>query len=370
MATTVNIANGGTTNVFAQSHESVTRARMAERLAALKGYEFAGEYNRATVYDALYFVPADTLQLDDARQLGIRGEDQLFGGCVSEPFMACKTITHALFDGQALAPRGWSADFPEAVKSCVLKGYSAFSVTDAKRAANELLKTDRVRLKHALGIGGSGQTVINHIDELDAALAEIPADILARYGVVLEQDLEWVITYSVGTACIAGQRIAYHGQQTLTKNHQRKDVYGGSSLQIVRGNLHALQQLDLSADLAHAVEQAIVYDAAADRHLSGFFASRRNYDVVQGIDRDGRPRSGVLEQSWRIGGASPAEIAALEAFANEPNLRTVDASTHEQYGTDEPPPAANTHFRGIDARVGAIAKYSVIDAREYSTHPA
>jgi hypothetical protein len=123
----------------------------------------------------------------------------------------------------------------------------------------------------------------------------------------------------------------------------------------------ALRCQQLAPEAAHAVEQAAVFDAAANQHLPGFMASRRNYDVVQGIDRDGKPRAGVLEQSWRIGGASPAEIAALEAFAADPALRAVRASTHEMYGTDEPPAQANVHFRGIDPRIGAIAKFSVIE---------
>ena len=45
-----------------------------------------------------------------------------------------------------------------------------------------------------------------------------------------------------------------------------------------------------------------------------FFASRRNYDVVAGLDARGQRRCGVLEQSWRVGGASPAELVALAAF--------------------------------------------------------
>jgi len=56
------------------------------------------------------------------------------------------------------------------------------------------------------------------------------------------------------------------------------------------------------------------YDEATVE-FHGFTASRRNYDVGQGVGADGRPRSGVLESSWRMGGASSAELAALTAFA-------------------------------------------------------
>ena len=95
----------------------------------------------------------------------------------------------------------------------------------------------------------------------------------------------------------------------------------------------------------------------------GMFASRRNYDVIQGTDAAGRRRSGVLEQSWRVGGASGAEIAALEAFRAEPALRAVRASTVEDYGeaAPPPPPGATVYFRGVDERVGPITKYATVE---------
>ena len=93
----------------------------------------------------------------------------------------------------------------------------------------------------------------------------------------------------------------------------------------------------------------------------GFFASRRNYDVAQGSDAQGCHRSGVLEQSWRIGGASGAEIAALEAFRADPGLQSVRAATVELYGEGHtPPPRASVYFQGIDAKVGPITKYAML----------
>jgi hypothetical protein len=84
--------------------------------------------------------------------------------------------------------------------------------------------------------------------------------------------------------------------------------------------------------------------------------------VVQGLDAQGRRRSGVLEQSWRIGGASGAEIAALEAFQADESLRMVRASTVEVYGEDmEPPVGAGVYFHGSDDRVGPICKYVTLE---------
>jgi hypothetical protein len=62
-----------------------------------------------------------------------------------------------------------------------------------------------------------------------------------------------------------------------------------------------------------------------------------------------------------MGGASRAEIAALEAFRADPTLRAVQASTIEIYGEAEPPRQATIYFRGIDEQVGLITKYAVVE---------
>jgi hypothetical protein len=114
-------------------HESITRNTLAQKLAALKGYEYGGEFDvEATYAGALYFVPGDTLVgTDTAHAFGIRSEDDLFGGVVPFPFVATKSITHPLADAGASHPAGWSTAFCDAVHDAVLPGYSAFSHDDA-----------------------------------------------------------------------------------------------------------------------------------------------------------------------------------------------------------------------------------------------
>ena len=154
----------------------------------------------------------------------------------------------------------------------------------------------------------------------------------------------------------------YCGTQRLTTDNSGATVYGGSDLLIVRGDFDALLRLDFARDARLAITQARVYDAAAVACFPGLFASRRNYDVAQGNDADGQWRSGVLEQSWRIGGASAAEIAALEAFRADAALDAVPASCLEIYGASEPaPPHALVYFCGIDERVGPITKYALVE---------
>jgi len=344
------------------SHENASRAWVAARLAALKRYADAGEYDPAARYEGhVYFVPAETLvSVETAHELGIRTENDLFGGVVPYPFVATKAITHPLVDAQARAPEGWSHDFGRRVADSILLGYAAFSPEDARRAGERMLKSGPARVKESRGIGGRGQIIVADSGELDAALNEMQAEELARYGIVIEQQLEEVATYSVGQVRVAGLMASYCGSQRLTQGNDGHTVYGGSDLLVVQGDFDALLELDLSPEIRLAVEQARKYDAAAAEEFPGLLASRRNYDVARGRDPGGQWRSGVLEQSWRIGGASAAEVTALAAFRADPDLRTVRAATVEVHGQCEPPPHAIVYFSGKDERVGPITKYAVI----------
>ena len=347
-----------------RSHESVTRMEIAKRLARLKGYEFGGEYDGVRPSTgAVYFVPSHTLVgLDTADALGIHGEDDLFGGVVPYPFVGTKTITHPLDEAGAAAPEGWSQAFAIAVEDAVLAGYSAFSAHDASRAGARLLEGGPVRVKPALAIGGRGQTVVRDRSTLESAIAALDPQALSTYGVVLEQNLTEVTTYSVGQVRVAELVATYYGTQKLTRDNKGAEVYGGSELTVVRGDFDNLLERDMDAETRNAVEEARVYDSAARRCFPGFFASRCNYDIARGRDTDGQRVSGVLEQSWRIGGASGPEIAALEAFRGDRNLDVVRAAGTEVYGDSPAPPRdAIVYFRGVDEEVGLLTKYTVVE---------
>ena len=336
---------------------------IAVLLAELMGYEFGGEHE-AEAFPASahrYLVPSETLLPVEAAGLGVRDGGDLFGGVVPHPFIGTKSITHPLLDDAGVVPAGWSATFPAAVARDVLAGYAAFAAGDARRAALRMLRSGPVRVKRATGIGGSGQTLLDAPAAVDAAVAAIDPHELATYGCVVEEQLEDVVTCSVGRVAVGALVATYCGTQRLTSNHHGATVYGGSDLVVARGDFDVLLALPLDAGLRVAVEQARRYDAAADACFPGFYASRRNYDIAQGRGADGRRRSGVLEQSWRIGGASGAEIAALRAFAAEPALAVVKAHTREVYGECAIPDAALPLYAGADARVGPLTKYATVE---------
>ena len=344
-------------------HDHTTCAALARLIARIKGGRYAGEYGRGRDYARpLYFVPTDTLVgIDDARALGIASDADLFGGVVPYPFVATKCISHPLVDDRASTPDGWSQAFAIRVREAVLKGYAAFSVDDALRAGLRLFDEGLVRIKEALGIGGAGQTVVADRTALERALAGADADEVSRYGIALEQHLSDVTTHSVGQVQLDDLLATYCGTQRLTSNNHGQMVYGGSDLFIVRGGFDALLASNPAPPARRAIEQARVYDSAALECFAGMFASRRNYDIAEGSDAFGRARSGVLEQSWRIGGASGAEVAALAAFRDDPALERVRASCTEVYGSDVSPPAgATVYFQGVDTHAGPLTKYFML----------
>ncbi|HEY4542196.1 MAG TPA: DUF3182 family protein [Noviherbaspirillum sp.] len=362
------------TGALPHGHECATHRAQAHRLADLLGQDFVGDLDieAGTVRNAgvtgglpgalplhAYFVPADSISTEAAAQLGVRDEQDLFGGVVPHPFVATKTITHGLLAPEAQAPTGWSRDFAEAVREVTLPGYSAFALDDALAAGRRLLERGPVRAKLALGVGGLGQAVAQDAAQLERVLREFDADAGLHEGVVLESNLEQVATLSAGRVRLGELVVTYYGQQRLTRDNRGAEVYGGSDLVLVRGDFDALLALDLDPPVRQALEQASIYHAAALRCYPGLFASRCNYDIAQGRDAAGRWHSGVLEQSWRIGGASGAELEAVDAFLREPELRLVRASTGEIYGADAQAPAdARIYYWGEDPHVGRLLKYA------------
>ena len=352
----------------AAEHERVTHSEIARRIAKCHGMDFLGEYDPAKDYPApVYFVPADVLiDRQKAHQLGIRSEQDLFGGVVSESFMATKAIVHPLIGSQSPAPSVWSDEFCQRVQRVVLDGYSAYSLDDAKVAGCRLLERGPVRIKAVRATAGRGQAIATSIDELNSLLNTLDVGEIANHGLVLEEHLHDVTTHSVGHVRIRDSQIAYYGTQHLTADNQGAVVYGGTDLVVVEGSFEALLTLKLSDELREAISKAHIFDTAATQCLPGFFASRRNYDVACGVDGKGVRRVGVLEQSWRIGGASSAEVIAMEAFQATPAPKIVQASSIERYGAEQTtPPEAIILFSGVDTTVGPITKCVTLDGYDY-----
>lgn len=347
----------------ASRHERVTQLAFARQLAALQGYDFGGVHAPSCRYAApLYFVPGGTLCAQEAAALGIRGPGDLFGGVVPQPFVASKAISHPLVAPDAATLPEWNPGFAAQLGDAVLAGYTVFDPGDAERAGLLLLAQGPLRLKPVRETGGRGQAVVRDASELRRRLATLDPTELRAHGLVLEENLVDVHTLSAGQVMVGELTASYFGSQRLTRSNSGEEVYGGSTLTLVRGGFEALLALDLSAETRHAIEQARRYDAAARACFAGFFASRTNYDIALGRDAAGRARSGVLEQSWRIGGATGPELAALALFRQDPRRTLVRARCVEVFGdSPEPPAHATVYFRGEDPQLGRLTKYTIVE---------
>lgn len=347
-------------------HEHCVHIKLAERLAQLLHTQVVTSTDSSTEDSNFYYLPTETL-INPARyqQMGIVSAQDLFGGLVSRPYMATKAISHPL-PANARYPLGWTDDFARQASDALLTGYTIFSLEDARRAAALLLQNGPLRIKPVRATAGRGQTVANSMVEVEQALAGQNEKELALWGLTLEENLTEVQTFSVGQVFVAGILCSYYGTQQLTRDHAGEEIYGGSDLVLVRGDYDALLQLELEDPLRLAITQARIYEQAAIQNFPGFIASRRNYDVARGLNSQDKPRSGVLEQSWRIGGASSAEILALQAFAADPALVRVRASTHEAFDTPELPADATIFYQGDDSELGRLCKFARL--RDYD-HP-
>ena len=347
---------------YCREHEQATRSNIAQRLAALKGCVFEGAYDARRPYATPpYFVPSDTVTDPMlARSVGIAGVADLFGGVVPHPFLATKVITHPLCDSDASRPEGWCPRFAAEISAAALPGFSCFSREEARKAGRKLLQSGAVRVKPAGATGGRGQVVARDVHALDHCLDAMDKAELAVHGVVLEENLERPMTFSVGQVTVAQMLVSYYGRQRLTRDNVGEEVYGGSDLNVVRGGFEALLATDLAPRLRHAIEQARHYHCTVIDCYPDFFASRVNYDVAQGIGSRGAWRSGVLEQSWRVGGATVAEIRALESFRRHPQRDCIRTSSFEVYGPAVVPTEAIVSYQGVDSHVGPIAKYALL----------
>src|SRR5690606_12233493 len=97
---------------------------------------------------------------------------------------------------------------------------------DARKAALEIMDESGVRLKEGLGIGGRGQTVVTNEVQLDAALEALAPETLLSHGVVVEQNLSDVTTFSVGRVKVGDAIATYGGTQRPTTSNHGASVYG------------------------------------------------------------------------------------------------------------------------------------------------
>jgi hypothetical protein len=103
---------------------------------------------------------------------------------------------------------------------------------------------------------GGSECYANATLEIEAELEKVTADELATYGLVLEENLRDITTWSVGEVAIRDQRVTYYGKQRTVRDNSGRLVYGGSHLVCMRGGWAALDAIPMSRSLRAAVVAA------------------------------------------------------------------------------------------------------------------
>ncbi|WP_368563834.1 DUF3182 family protein [Pseudoxanthomonas sp. UTMC 1351] len=348
-------------------HDREPHEALCRHLSKILDWPYEGWFSAGQEYPELpYFLPFETLSTDEAADWGVSSADSLLGGVVPHPFVATKSVAHPLVPGAVASPAGWNPALGPQIAAYTLPGYSAFSKSDVYRAIERLLPLGPVRLKCAASRGGVGQAVISDAGRDSAFVEVLEPDVLAA-GVAAEVNLGELRTISIGEVDLPGMTLAYHGEQRLTRTEDGTSVYGGSYLHVFRGNLAQLAQNHLPPGISDAIAAALGYERSVMDAFPGVFASRRNYDVAIGSQDSGNEHVAVLEHSWRVGGASAAEIAAYEALLNAPSEQWVEAYTCELYGEGTPPANAQVLFQGNVPGNGKLTKYCGVSMRGRET---
>jgi len=339
-------------------HDVAGVEAVARRLSSLLRGEIAPTLQDFGETDGMFVIP--TFSLIRQHNHPDLPANRFLGGLVDHEFMTTKLITHPAWDHEDGLPLGWKTQFAEDLRDCVLPGFSVFSHAHAMNAGAFLLKTRRIRLKDPYASGGNGQRVIETGLQLERFLETFSTNDMTK-GIVIEEDIENATTYSVGQVSVGSLTATYVGRQYTTRDLKGDTVYAGSRLHVVRGGWTQLLQRLRAPTARRIVDSAMRYDKAAECHL-GLVSSRKNYDVLVGPITENGFCFGVLEQSWRVGGATPAEILALEKMTEDDSVTALQATTREKYG---PAPQLRDEdfvvFSGEDAAGQPLHKYARIE---------
>lgn len=219
----------------------------------------------------------------------------------------------------------YSYTVADALRDATLPGYTAFTYQDVETAIELLLRQGYLaRIKDADQSDADGQYIVEHPGQFKSLHTQFPITKVAQSGVVVEANIDSPTTLSIGTVYIAGRYYSYYGTQQNVIHDGRK-VYGGTTLTLFNGDLEMLTRyVGNNPQLKKAVEQAQTVHSLYSHYDP--LISRGNYDVVVGDNL-----SGVTDQSLRVGGATPAELVAIEALNTNPNLTYVTSQVALEY---------------------------------------
>lgn len=322
--------NNAVVKLRPESSVPIKNGAVAERVAKLLGGQVCDITEKT---GDKYLIPIDAVHEPDARKHGATGTDDVYGGIVKELEHADKAILHSLVSPYALRPAWYSRTFAKKVSKVVLPGFTVFSYEDAV-AAFEAMQANGLaaRFKDPTGTAERGQYVVQSREELDDIASNF-GEAFIETGAVLETDLRNASTLTAGIVLMAGQRYSWLGNPYDTY-HKGLKRFGGNELTVVRGGFDVLAKRCDDPRQKQAIQQiSQVHEAYAS---IGASISRATFDVVQGVGSNGLFLSGVTDPSLRPSASSPAEIRAIEAFAEHPNASTITSRVDYDYAKNGP----------------------------------
>lgn len=303
----------------------------------------------------------------------IESEKDFFGGIVPRAYQSTKAIMHPLVSREAACPLGWSHEFSQELVDfeLVLPGFTVFNIEDIRTAFKHLYDKGvyQIRLKDPLGYLGMNQFVVTSFQELEQFISDkiVDNEKLQQYGLVVEENLcpEDLKTYSVSFVTVGFHQVQCIGVQRFSQR-----LYAGTDFVIMQTGKYILPELLArvgifnNEDAQVIIDKALLFKALLNKHIPEIKTARFNLDIVSGIASiysNGTcelvKRFALLEQSFRVGGASAAEIWGLEYLLCHPSVDAVCASTYYRYGDEAYQTVSGEEnlYCGVDSRLGAIS---------------
>lgn len=298
-----------------------------------------------------------------------------------------KAQVHLPVSGDTV-PSWYDHGLPAYLQETTVPGYSCFTPDAMEAASGRLLdEFPRIRFKDPNGFSGEDQVIVSSEQEFAEFEERLDSDLrsrlgfglkdyLAKYGYVIEANLErevkaWslTVTRTPDEIYTSFGRIVESAAELPSGEVFQE--YAGTSSVVVRGDPSSLLRLPEGGldvyDPVRADEHIRLTPTpsivnAALRHAEalhrweedGIYRSRTNVDILTGtlVRRDGSEEliAATVEDSARIGGASPAEILGITALRNNPDAPYVVRSTRHSYNHADAAEYAEMVARSADGR--------------------
>ena len=164
--------------------------------------------------------------------------------------------------------------------------------------------------------------------------------------------------------------VGFHQVQCIGVQRFSQGLYAGTDFVIMQTGKYILPELLARVgifnkeDAQVIIDKALLFRTLLNKHIPEIKTARFNLDIVSGIASiysnstcELVKRFALLEQSFRVGGASAAEIWGLEYLLFHPSVYAVCASTYYRYGDEAYQTVSGEEnlYCGVDSRLGSIS---------------